>query len=286
MSDAPAATSLLIAAATLLQRDDVLVHWEKPLAHAVLEAAGADGRLLRALGRCAVGRGALRLLQRTLLPGLAAHYLWRKRRIARWVEEHVQRGRTQALLLGAGFDPLGAWLAIRHPQVSVIECDRAATLGIKARAMDRVGLGASNLRPCPVDLGAPAATVAAGILQACDLSRPTVIVAEGVLMYLEQGQVGALLRGLAAGLPAPTAVVATAMARDRHGRVGFERGSPLVRHWLRWRGEPFRWGAARSELAAVLASNGLQLLALAEPAGLDPDPCPGEWLFRARLAAD
>jgi methyltransferase (TIGR00027 family) len=284
VSDAPASTSLLIAAAALLHRDDTTASWEKALARAVLSGAGDRGRRLLRLTRHAIGRAALRLLQRCVLPGIAAHYRWRKRRIARWVEQYLRSGITQLVLLGAGFDPLGAWIAVRHPRVRVIESDRDGSLALKARAMANIGLGASNLSLVATDLARPAHEAAADVLRACDRARPTLIVAEGLLMYLPQDQVAALMRALSAALRSPTQLVGTAMARDAHGRIGFARQSRLVRHWLLRRGEPFLWGATRSELAPVLRAMGIALDAVADPGAPEPDPCPGEWLFRGRLA--
>jgi O-methyltransferase involved in polyketide biosynthesis len=285
VTETPASTSLLITAAALLQDRDTTASWEKPFARAVLAGAGSAGKRLLQLTHHGVGRCALRLLQHCVLPGIAAHYRWRKRRIVAWVEAILRDGATQLVVLGAGFDVLGAWIAVRHPQVRVIESDRAGSLALKARAMASIRLGASNLHLVAADLAHPADRAVVDVLEACDVARPTVIVAEGLLMYLPTQQVTALMRELAGGFRVPPQLVATAMSRDARGRVGFVQQSFLVRRWLQHRGEPFRWGSARSELASTLRSLGIALDALADPDDArDPDPCPGEWLFRGHVA--
>ena len=245
-----------------------------PLARACLELDPRGRGLLRLLGSRA-GRAALRAMQWLTIPRIAAHYAWRKRRVARWAYAAVDAGARQAIVLGAGWDALGLKLA-RHPaKPFVIELDAPATLAIKRRAIEPL----ENLALVEADLGAELRLRDVG---GFDATAPTLVVAEGVLMYLEPARVVALANELRAAIDARLHVIATAMTNDAHWHPRFVRERPPARWWLRLRGAPFRWGVERFDLARVLADAGFELLELAradEPA--DPDPAPGEWLFAA-----
>lgn len=279
-------TAMLIAAAEVLaargEKGDTL---RTQFARTCLAACGEPGtRLLRRIDSTP-GRMLLRLSEFTVLPGIAAHYGWRKRHLWRWVHDEVVAGARQLLVLGAGFDALGPCMAARHPSLRVLEVDRPGTIAIRAHA-----LRACNVTRPPVlrtaDLARDGlrATLQGLGSAGFDRNAPTVVVAEGLLMYLPLHAVAALCRDLRAHCSAPVGVLATAMECDDRGVPGFRRQRPWLRGWLARRGEPFAWGATRAQLPAVLASAGIDIRKVVDPdAPRDPDPCPGEWLFRGAL---
>lgn len=283
--DAPARTSLLIAVATLLEVGDES-GLESRLTHAALIRAGAPGLRLLWLSQRGLGRTLLRALESIMLPGLARHYRWRKRRIAGWAEDQIAQGVEQVVVLGAGFDVLACNLARRHQTLTAIEIDRAAPSALKRSILGDLGAMPPNLHGCAGDL---AREPLAAILARCaafDSRRPTLIVAEGVLMYLAPDEVWRLMCAFAHLMSAPVALIATAMTRRDNGRIGFEFESRGVRHWLKRHGEPFRWGATAEALPDTLRELRIRLEAIADPRiADDPDPCPGEWLFRGRVDA-
>lgn len=274
-------TSMLVAAATLQRARAQPGAEDAAIARACLDQCGSAGSVLLWLVDHAFGRLVLAMLERVLLPGLRAHYAWRKRRIAQWARQACADGVAQVLLLGSGYDGLGCALAHQHPGLRVFELDREASIAIKRRALQALCLHPTGLHLHATDLARadPLAALRSG--GDFDPKLPTLCIAEGVLMYLSQAQASALLSGIARDLAQPT-IVATAMDL-REGRPGFHREHPSVRRWLRRRGEPFLWGGGRAELTAVLSACGLRLQALADPTDpVDPDPSPGEWLFLAR----
>ncbi|SFL21207.1 class I SAM-dependent methyltransferase [Lysobacter sp. cf310] len=274
-------TSMLVAAATVQRTRAHVEAEDAAIARACLAQCGGAGSALLWLVDHAFGRLVLAWLERVLLPGLRAHYAWRKRRIAQWARQACADGAAQVVLLGAGYDGLGCMLARRHPGLRVFELDREASIAIKRRALQALCLHPTGLYLRATDLARadPLAALRSG--GDFDPKLPTLCIAEGVLMYLSQAQASALLSALARDLARPT-VVATAMDL-RAGRPGFHREHAWVRRWLARRGEPFLWGCGRPELTAALSACGLQLQALADPADpVDPDPSPGEWLFLAR----
>ncbi|MFC3717050.1 class I SAM-dependent methyltransferase [Luteimonas soli] len=279
---AGASTSMLIAAAEALAarregRDDLHARF----ARASLDACGdAGARLLRRVDS-ACGRLLLRLAEAAVLPGIAAHYRWRKRRIRHWVHEAIEAGARQLLVLGAGFDALGPCMAARHPSLRVLEVDRAATIAVRERALQACGIEQPRLLMRDMDF----TTEGPGdTLRGLERDVPTIAVAEGLLMYLRPDIVSSLWRGVRAQCRARIDVVASAMACGEDGMPGFRCQRPWLRGWLARRGEPFAWGTTRPCLPAVMAAAGLAVTHVADPDdGRDPDPCPGEWLFRGTL---
>ncbi|UHQ23766.1 SAM-dependent methyltransferase [Lysobacter sp. 5GHs7-4] len=274
-------TSMLVAAATAQRASADIDRQDATIARACLRRCGGAGTVLLRLIDHALGRAGLAVLERLLLPGLRAHYAWRKRRIANWAQHACEQGVAQVVMIGAGYDGLGCALAQRHPQLQVYELDRPASIAIKREALNELCLHPSRLRLLAVDL---ARTDAIAALRDCadfDAGRPTLCIAEGVLMYLDPARADSLLRQLAQALADPS-LIATVMA-SQAGRPGFRREHRWVHAWLQRRGEPFRWGCARDELSQRLRACGWQLQTLADPEDrLDPDPSPGEWLFLAQ----
>lgn len=275
-------TAQVLAAAAVLQAraGAPASAWNARVAAACLRHGGGAGNgLLRATGT-RLGRCMLRWLEYALLPGIGAHYAWRKRRIRAWAEHACTDGMRQLVILGAGFDALGVELADRIPHLHVYEVDLAPTIAIKQRALASLGIEQPRLHFVALDLAQASLAGAAHF----DPDAPTLVIAEGVLMYLPAPAAIRLLHGLA-GLLRQARCIATAMQTRGDGRADFLHARPWLRRWLRWSGEPFRWGCSRAALPATLLPAGLALDTLADPDDpADPDPCPGEWLFAGALS--
>lgn len=275
-------TSMLLAAACVRQarRDaDPAVRRSAVLARACLLGCGAAGRRLLLAVDHAPGRWLLAALEALYLPGLGAHYAWRKRHIRRWALQACDDGVGQAVLLGAGFDGLSLALLARAPRLRVFEIERERTVGIKRAALRAIGEDDSRLSLIAADLAVDSVGSALRAAAGFDRECPTLVVAEGVLMYLVPSDLRRLLHGLAQALP-NAQLIATAMDCPRGGAPGFARQRPWVSAWLRRAGEPFQWGATRRTLPAALSEAGVRLRRVADPeAADDPDPSPGEWVF-------
>lgn len=270
------ATARLVAAGTVLEARD---ESEARLPRACL-ALDRSGRKLLATIDAPAGRVALRLVQALALPRVAAHWAWRKRRIARWAHEALAAGARQVLILGAGWDGLGARLARLPAAPRVIELDAPATLALKRAALARFEDPAPLLVDADLARDDPQALLAR--VPGFDPDAPTLVVAEGLLMYLERERVVELCAALRRVLGGPMQLIATAMSSDVHRRPRFRRERPWVCWWLGAKREPFRWGIERCELPGALMALGFTGCELArddDPG--DPDPSPGEWVFRA-----
>lgn len=279
-------TSMLLAGAAVRQaRDDAdpAAQRNAAVARACLQRCGSAGAALSLALAHAPGRWLLGALERLSVPAIGAHYAWRKRRIRQWALRACADGARQAIVLGAGFDALSLTLLAQAPELRAFEIERAPTLAIKRAALQALGLDDPRLSLVAADLGTATPQALADALAGFDPQCPTVIVAEGVLMYLDPEQVGRLLRALARLAPGAQ-LIATAMQRAGAAAPGFLRQRAWVNAWLARAGEPFRWGESRDGLRVRLGAAGLNSLRLADPDDpADPDPAPGEWLFAGRL---
>lgn len=278
-------TSLLICASQCWPKHRVkaVEGFSHQLAQQVLKRSGWRGRLLLALLRWRSGRILFRGLLQLSLPGIMAHYHWRKQHIAAWLQQQIaQNGIRQVVIIGAGFDGLGAQLSAAHPQLQVIEIDRPTTIKTKQAALRQLNavrpnlyLQAADLACCSmVDLLAETA-----VFSAC---RPTLVLAEGVLMYLPDTAIQTLLQQLQHSVQAPLTLVASHMQLNPQGKPGFVKQGWLTDAALALSGERFVSGVSLQVLPGWLMNMGFNLQQLAAAGQWDnPDPCPGELLFYA-----
>lgn len=74
-------------------------------------------------------------------------------------------------------------------------------------------------------------------------------------MYLHAHEVTALFRDVS---EICHTLVFTFMEKTTDGSIGFRNQNPLIETWLKWRGEPFRWGIARESLPEFLEERGFR----------------------------
>jgi len=283
----PSSTALLIAASLRLQRlegiaahlpDETLV-----LATECLEEAGWAWRNLARALRWRLTRDILNRIERALLPGIQRHYLLRKQTLWRWSELAYRDGFHQMLVLGAGCDGLGAAFA-RLGSTKVAELDHPATQVLKRAALNRLRPPRQSLHALPIDF---ASDDFARVLRRAPLhaEAPTLVVAEGLLMYLPPRRCMQLLRSLLIWARGPLRLAFSVMEPDAHGNPAFATAHPIVPRWLRWRGEPFRWALRADQLASVVTRLGLRTIDIHDPTA-PPEPllpgwapCPGERLI-------
>jgi len=210
-------------------------------ANQALEIAGHHG-FVRALRVKAI-RQLLRAYESLMIPGLARHQVLRKQFIEARVRAALDSGIRQVIQVGAGLDSLCFRLHGDYPRASFLEWDHPATQSLKHRVLQSLGTG-DNLRLRSLDLSSnerlPTTT-----------SVPTMIIAEGVLMYLPRQAVTDWLRQWRDVFPDTSRVMFTHMDAP-----GFHRQSAAVKVWLTIAGEPFRWHAGCEEVTALLRETG------------------------------
>jgi len=253
-NDQASRTALLIAASlVLLHRDpkhsSLVSKTSADLCAQVLETYSSQTRLFLKIVRRGWFRPIAKLIERITIPGILLHYALRKKCIATLVRSALTNGTTQVVVVGAGFDPISLELQLDFPVAEFWEIDHPATQRQKLRALSKIGT--ERLHFVAADLSATGLDRKALIKSSFDPTRRTFWIAEGLLMYLRTEKVSSLLRVLSS-LSAPGSEFAfTFMEKLRDDRIRFDSQTKLVDCWLRRRGEPFLWGATRTELVEL-----------------------------------
>ncbi len=256
-------TAKVIAASTILLASDPRTSAQvAPGAAALCRQLLSGSRTDRWLAGSAahpLTRALWRGLERLTLPGIIAHYWHRKRWIERRCRNAIGVGFGRVIVLGAGFDTLGLRLAAEMRQIEVIEVDHPATQNAKRRALaGQPAAQTDNLQFVACDFGAEAlpATLAGD-------RKDTVVIIEGVLMYLSPADITRLFAALRNLSGNRLRVVFSFMSAWPDGRSGFRPHSMLIERWLAWRKEPFTWALAPEAMAGFLAGHGFKLEELA-----------------------
>lgn len=235
-------------------------------------------------------RRLLWLVEGAVLPGIVRHYALRKRTLRGQVIEAVEHGFRQLVVLGAGYDPLALWISLQWPTVRCFELDFPATQRRKAGLLQQVAAQTVNPSPLqptllPLDLEE---TSLSGALRGTGVSRPdpsspTVIVAEGLFMYLAPERVRAILTEAADYFRGRLRFVFTFLETDRSGAPRFRNGWHGVAAYLRAVNEPFRWGVSPAALAAFLTPP-FAAVSILLPEGVGEADALGEWICVAERA--
>jgi methyltransferase (TIGR00027 family) len=188
--------------------------------------------------------------------------LWfgvRKRWISEAVEQSLAAGARQLLVVGSGFDPLAVMVARRHPEVLCVEVDAPATALPKRTGIERAGLACPNHVVSASDL---ASTPLQQVLQPTGwrANVRSVVVAEGLLMYLPPPAVVKLLSAVRLSTCPGSRFAFTAVDEDEDGRprVLFNDGllNRFIQSALRVAGEAMHWGISPSSVPAFLGAAG------------------------------
>lgn len=271
---AASSTAALIARATvLLSHDERTTHLVPDeaarLSTLFLESLPGGATEVRRL-RHGWYRGLAWAGERVTIPGLFVHFALRKRAIEELVRSHIAQGARQVIVLGAGFDTLASRLHRAFPEVRFFELDHPSTQALKRAALERSSPPDANLTLLPIDLRSTTPDV---VLQAAPdflQEAPSVVVIEGLLMYLPQEAVERTLRGLRQALGPNSTVVMTFMRQRPDGRIRFESQTWIASQWLGRRREPFLWASDPLDLASLMRRAGFTL----EGEPREPGPAP------------
>jgi len=207
-------------------------------------------------------RAAAIFMERLILPGIMIHYTLRKRFIEESVRERLKDGVRQVIMLGAGFDTLAYRLQREFPDVAFIELDHPATQRVKVEVLS--GALSPNLAYLSLDISTRDPSEVLLRCPAYDPNDETILIAEGLLMYLDATAVGTIIE-LAAQHQGRSAIIFTFMEPRKDGQIAFQHSGKLVDWWLKRRGEPFQWGIRREDLSDYLSQHGLDLERIVAP---------------------
>jgi methyltransferase (TIGR00027 family) len=228
--------------------------------------------------------------QRRLCTGMApvgafplrAHLAARTRFIDDRVLAAIERGVDQIVLLGAGYDDRS--LRFRTPGVRFFELDHPDTQADKRRRLTVNPADLTGVTLAPADFRTD--DVAAVLAAAGHRSdRPSLFVAEGLLVYLDEETISALL-GAARTRSAPDSSLAVTLAIHPDGIDS----ATVVRSANAGRPqsgtEPWRTILPARHHLGLLSRSGWSAVEVVDDASIDPSAVPGRSLLVVAAPAD
>lgn len=193
-------------------------------------------------------------------PGQLARMALRKRFMDDEIRAALAAGASQVLVLGAGYDTACMRLAAQFEDRLFVEIDHPATSERKRAGVESLGAMRPNLRLLAADLGQTTLSEALARLErpAWDAEARTIVVAEGLLMYLDRGDVERLFRAVHERTGPGSQVAFSYMKCDAQGRpYAGKRVGGLTRVTLKVIGEALRFCVAdERELTELMQSLG------------------------------
>jgi len=169
----------------------------------------------------------------------------------------LERGVTQVVVVAAGYDARA--LRYAKPGVTWFEVDHPATQADKRERLGRLGIDAPHIAFVAFDLAQP------GLAEALaehghDAATPSLMLAEGLIVYLDEEVVEAMARELrAAAAPGSRLAVSASPIVDEERRRRFAASVEAF-------GEPARSHTSATETQRLLESAGWRSTELPEPA--------------------
>jgi methyltransferase (TIGR00027 family) len=230
-------------------------------------AAEATEKLLLAVGGLAPWMVELyakprfhRMLDRladAVARGQAVRMGLRKRFLDDEVRSAIAQGIRQVLVVGAGYDTLCLRLAAEHPELRFVEIDHPATHASKRDGVAKIGAERPNLELIAADLGQRSLAAVLAEVPGWDRYAPSIVVAEGVLMYLQASAIEQFLADVHDCTGPDSRLAFTWMRCDARGRPDTGSLGWLMRTSLEMMGEGLRWCVAdEAALQAFLAAHG------------------------------
>lgn len=208
-----------------------------------------------------------------MMPGQFEAFAHRKAFFERQVRAGIAAGARQVLVLGAGYDTLGWRLAPEFPAVHFFEIDHPATARLKAKGVAAMGQR-SNLSLIAEDLGRHALVDVLKANAAWDRDKQTVLLAEGLVMYLPPEAVASLFAQSAALVGEDSRFAFSYLPAGADGRLDAGRWTGLMLWLQKAIGEPWLWSIRPQELGAFLQGVGWQnAQQLVEPIGQQGIEC-------------
>jgi len=190
-----------------------------------------------------------------MLPGQFEAFAQRKAFCERQAREGIGNNASQIIVLGAGYDTMGWRLAPEFPGVNFFEIDHPATARFKERGIEAMGQR-GNLILIAEDLGERKLEDILKTNELWDQTARTVIVAEGLVMYLPPEAVGDLFCQCAVIAGDGSRIAFSYIPSGADGRPDVGRWTGLMLWLQKVLGEPWIWSIRPEELGLFLKKTG------------------------------
>lgn len=190
-----------------------------------------------------------------LLPGQFEAFAHRKAFCEHQVRAGIGAGATQVLVLGAGYDTLGWRLAPEFPTVRFYEIDHPATAALKAKGIKAMGCR-DNLILIAEDLGKRKLVDTLTADRGWEPGAQTVIIAEGLVMYLSAEAVRELFRQCAVIGGAGSRIAFSFIPSGVNNLPDAGKWTGLILWLQKVTGEPWIWSIRPEALDKFLQKTG------------------------------
>lgn len=190
-----------------------------------------------------------------MLPGQFEAFAHRKAFCERQVRDGIAGDSSQILVLGAGYDTMGWRLAPEFSDVNFFEIDHPATARLKGRGIEAMGQR-DNLYLIAEDLGEEKLVDVLETNESWDQSARTVIIAEGLVMYLSCEAVRDLFCQCAAITDVGSRIAFSYIPAGADGRPDAGRWTGLMLWLQKVIGEPWIWSIGPEDLGPFLEDSG------------------------------
>lgn len=200
----------------------------------------------------------IRIIMNRSYPGVNGAVISRVRFMDDLLLREIDRGLTQAVILGAGYDTRAYRLAPAK-RIRIFEVDHPATQALKKAGLERIFTTLPrHVRFVSLDLAAgdlADALTANGF----DASRKTLFILEGLVMYLQEATVVQILSAIRNHTPAGSGIVFDYLPPAiLDGTLREKEGRNMYRHVVKT-GEPFRFAMDFDNMEAYLADHGFEI---------------------------
>ena len=193
-----------------------------------------------------------------MLPGQFEAFAHRKAFCERQARDGIDAGATQILVLGAGYDTMGWRLAPQFSGMNFFEIDHPATARLKAKGIDAMGRR-KNFCLIAEDLGKRKLADVLKTNQSWDQSARTVIVAEGLVMYMSSEAVRNLFCQSTVVVGVGSRIVFSYIPTGADGRPDAGRWTGLMLWLQKIAREPWTWSIRPEELGLFLEETGWKI---------------------------
>lgn len=199
-------------------------------------------------------------LEKPILKGQTLHLVLRKRFLDDEVRAAISAGATQVLVVGGGYDTLCLRLSAEFPEVTFLEIDHPPTHRVKSAAVQAIAGPRPNLHLEGVDLSERSLSEFLQQVAFWSAEALSVVVAEGVLMYLSEKDVTAFLAAVRSNTAMGSRVLVTYVYQGAFGRKNLGWLGGALTLFLRLAGEPFDWGVQEAGIEPFLLAQGFRVL--------------------------
>ena len=194
-----------------------------------------------------------------LLPGQFETFGYRKSFIEQNVRNSLKTGTGQVLVLGAGYDTLAYRLSSVFSTVNFFEIDGPETAQMKITGLKHLG-AADNIFVIPEDLGKKKLSEVLEADSNWSINKKTIIIAEGLLQYLNPESVFDLFSECRKISGARSQFIFTYIGKRPDGKPDAGPRSGIMLWLMKVSGEPWLWSATADELKKLLNETGWEYL--------------------------